>query len=328
VNLKGYKGILSHSTQTGKVFSKEISDRVRVVACLSRLPNILTSENPEETIGSYTWKKILSAVNAESKDSQVLVWGDEEDAATGVQEIILRAREALIGVPGETRQALADGTNGFERILPGPDRMYPDTDLPPLEITSERIEGLSKNLPKPLWERESQYRQVLVPEHQIRQIIKSPRAALFDRLLEKYKFKPARMADVFFEKVKRWERNKLQVAKISDSDWILFFDYAVRQPEILEDSDHIFTEYLGNQNFNLKEILDKYLPPAVQDNDVNQLIGQALDEEVDKIKEENKQHRFIMGKVMESCRGHMAGKKVSILVWQGLRERGRNERCI
>ena len=58
----------------------------------------------------------------------------EEDAETAAREIVIRARDAVAGVPGETRQALDDGTNGFERILPGADRMYPDTDLPPIGI--------------------------------------------------------------------------------------------------------------------------------------------------------------------------------------------------
>ena len=321
VNLKGYKQILSHTTQTGKVFSKEISDRVRVVACLTRLPNILTSENPEETIGSYTWKKICSAVSAELKDSQILVWGDEQDVATGVQEIIIRAREALIGVPSETRQALADGTNGFERILPGPNRMYPDTDLPPLEISSDRIQRLNKNLPRPLWEREKIYRQAFLPEHLIRQIIKSYQAKLFDDLLERYKIQPVKIAGLLFEKTKRWKRQNLPVEKIKEEDWHLFFDYTVRQPGILENSDKIFSEYLVNPDSKLSGILNKFVPPAVQEKDLFLLIAKVIDDEIMTIGDENKRHRFIMGKMMVPCRGHIPGKKVSMVVWHCLRER-------
>jgi len=321
VNLKGYKQILSHTTQTGKVFSKEISDRVRVVACLTRLPNILTSENPEETIGSYTWKKIYSAVIAEPKDSQILVWGDEQDVATGVQEIIIRAREALIGVPSETRQALADGTNGFERILPGPNRMYPDTDLPPLEISSDRIQRLNKNLPRPLWEREKIYRQAFLPEHLIRQIIKSYQAKLFDDLLGRYKIQPVKIAGLLFEKTKRWKRQNLPVEKIKEEDWHLFFDYTVRQPGILENSDKIFSEYLVNPDSKLSGILNKFVPPAVQEKDLFLLIAKVIDDEIMTIGDENKRHRFIMGKMMVPCRGHIPGKKVSMVVWHCLRER-------
>ena len=39
----------------------------------------------------------------------IVVWGPERDADTAVREIYLRAREALVGVPAETRQALALG---------------------------------------------------------------------------------------------------------------------------------------------------------------------------------------------------------------------------
>ncbi len=42
--------------------------------------------------------------------------------------------DALDGVPHETRQPLPDGTTDFERILPGPDRMYPDTDSAPIPV--------------------------------------------------------------------------------------------------------------------------------------------------------------------------------------------------
>ncbi len=179
VSLKNFNGILSHPTQTGKVFSKEISDRVRVIACLSRLPNILTSESTEETIESYIWKKIRNAVKATSRDSIILVWASEEDITTAVEEINIRAREATLGVPSETRQGLVDGTNAFERILPGADRMYPDTDLPPLEIGQDRIKEIAANVPEQVWEREKKYQQWSIPEHLRKIIARSLRASLF-----------------------------------------------------------------------------------------------------------------------------------------------------
>ncbi|MBU1633311.1 Glu-tRNA(Gln) amidotransferase subunit GatE, partial [bacterium] len=79
VNLKGFRGILSTPTQTGKVFSKEIADRVRVIACLTRIPNILTSESTEETISSFAWNKIRKTVEANSQDALILTWGNDQD---------------------------------------------------------------------------------------------------------------------------------------------------------------------------------------------------------------------------------------------------------
>ena len=46
----------------------------------------------------------------------------------------------LDGIPNETRQPFEDGSTDFERILPGPDRMYPDTDSPPSRVTRERVD--------------------------------------------------------------------------------------------------------------------------------------------------------------------------------------------
>ena len=87
-----------------------------------------------------------------------------EDIATAGREIMLRAREATLGVPSETRQALDDGTNAFERILPGPNRMYPDTDLPPVRLENARVQGIAAGLPEPPWQRERQLRELGVGE--------------------------------------------------------------------------------------------------------------------------------------------------------------------
>jgi hypothetical protein len=64
---------------------------------------------------------------AEGGDAIVVVWL-RPTTPTAAREVIARP-QALDGL-AETRQA-PDGTTGFERILPGPDRMYPDTDTPP-----------------------------------------------------------------------------------------------------------------------------------------------------------------------------------------------------
>jgi glutamyl-tRNA(Gln) amidotransferase subunit E len=50
-------------------------------------------------------------------------------------------------VPNETRKALPDGTTVFERVLPGPDRMYPDTDSAPIPIHNADIERTRSALP-------------------------------------------------------------------------------------------------------------------------------------------------------------------------------------
>jgi len=49
---------------------------------------------------------------------------------------------------GEVRGALENGETEFLRPLPGSQRMYPETDLPLLRISRDKINSLKKNLPK------------------------------------------------------------------------------------------------------------------------------------------------------------------------------------
>lgn len=58
VTLRGFKGLLNWQTQTETYFSKEISDRVRVVACLTTLPNMIHSDSTSETISIAEWQKV------------------------------------------------------------------------------------------------------------------------------------------------------------------------------------------------------------------------------------------------------------------------------
>ena len=73
--LRGYRGILSMRTQPETTFAKEISDRVRVIACLDRLPNIAHSDMEGETLSSTEWTKIKKLCRTGENDAVVVVWG-------------------------------------------------------------------------------------------------------------------------------------------------------------------------------------------------------------------------------------------------------------
>ncbi|MFO8172905.1 MAG: Glu-tRNA(Gln) amidotransferase subunit GatE, partial [Longimicrobiales bacterium] len=132
VRLPGFAGLLTHPTQPGVTFARELADRVRVIACPVDLPFTTHSDLGVESLSGQHWIQLSRALGADPADAIMVVWAPKEDAATAAREILIRAREALQGIPAETRQAFPDGTSGFERILPGADRMYPDTDTPPL----------------------------------------------------------------------------------------------------------------------------------------------------------------------------------------------------
>lgn len=321
VNLKGYNGILSHPTQTGRVFSREISDRVRVISCLTRSPNILTSESTEESIDSIAGNKIRKVLNATYHDALILVWGDKADVTSAVNEIKIRAKEATVGVPSETRQAMFDGTNGFERILPGADRMYPDTDLPPLEISEKRIKKLEEKIPETIWDREEKYREMGIPEHLIIPIASSIRAKLFQAITSNYKISPVLVARFMFEKVKEWKRDGLNINKLTNEIWHLFFKYVSKKEAIAELGDYFFRNYLKDSEYDFKTEIDKKLKLSLTNDELNELIEHAFQKDINTHVSKDKVHKQIMGAVMKSCRGIVLGKIVSEKVWQAMREK-------
>ncbi|MEX1368458.1 MAG: Glu-tRNA(Gln) amidotransferase subunit GatE [Nannocystaceae bacterium] len=158
VRLPGFGGLLGHRTQPGRSFDHELSERLRVIACLTARPFMTHSDQPEGgLLRASAWQRLRSALHADDEDAVVVVWGPTEDVATAVEELVGRCREALVGVPSETRQAHRDGTTGFERILPGPERMYPDTDTPPWPVPDAWLHEIDADLPERPHDRERRY---------------------------------------------------------------------------------------------------------------------------------------------------------------------------
>ena len=163
VNLPQFAGLLSHFTQPGHPFYSEFADRLKVIACLER-PNMATSEDLEDVVSRSVFEKAAKALNAGDNDAQIIFWANEDDVKTALETIEERALMAFDGVPQETRKALPDGTTIFERVLPGADRMYPDTDSAPIPLTNNYIEGLRQNIPDAVADRYAQMVAWGVPE--------------------------------------------------------------------------------------------------------------------------------------------------------------------
>jgi glutamyl-tRNA(Gln) amidotransferase subunit E len=180
VRLPGFAGLLGHPTQPGHVFAHEFSERVRVIACPEDRVFMRHSDDPDSGVREAAWRELRAAVGAGLGDVVVLVWAPPPDGETAAREVLLRAQDALVGVPSETRQAHADGTTGFERILPGADRMYPDTDTPPLPIPRSTVDAIRAALPEHPVSREDRYLGLGLHGQLARRLARSPWSSLFD----------------------------------------------------------------------------------------------------------------------------------------------------
>jgi glutamyl-tRNA(Gln) amidotransferase subunit E len=233
--LKGMAGTLSHPTQPDYTFAHELAGRVRVIACLDQRPILLHSEKWPDYRGSLAeLRKVRQRLHCEADDALVLVWGPEDDTVTAVNEIRLRYADAIDGIPNETRQPFPDGSTDFERILPGPDRMYPDTDSPPSRVTRERVDRLRAGLGEPPWERERRYAAVGVPVDVIHYLIRRGAADLVDRAVAATGADLRWTCFLFGERVKALRRAGVAVDTITRERWLELFRAFAERPVLRE----------------------------------------------------------------------------------------------
>lgn len=306
VALYGFRDLLRWPTQIDTYFSREISDRVRVVACLTTLPNIIHSDSPGETLASSEWQTLRRTLGASEEDTIVLVWGSKQDVTTAASEIALRAKEATIGVPSETRQALADGTNGFERILPGPDRMYPDTDLPPIRITQERLERIRAHVPEPVWERERWYRSLRIPTDCIEPLSVSPFAPIFARAVKDWGIDATAAAVILIQFPKRVAKITGRPAAFSKENMneVLraFRDGTLAREGILQ----VLLAMLSGVTFSHDNV-----PAPCTQTELDAIIGTEALALSAVLRRPERRLDALMGPVMHKVRGRVSGKSVA-----------------
>ncbi|MBE0433347.1 Glu-tRNA(Gln) amidotransferase subunit GatE [candidate division WOR-3 bacterium] len=180
VKLTGFAGLLNARVSPHRTFADEIEGRIRVIACLDKPPIMLHSDEPNGAI-PREWLLVKKKLEAKYTDSVVIVWGSAEDVRTALAEIAIRGREATQGIPNETRQVMATMDTDFERILPGPDRMYPDTDSPPIPVPAERLDEIRRHLARTPAEWRERYSRRLNPQL-LEQLITGGSIAQFDEL--------------------------------------------------------------------------------------------------------------------------------------------------
>ena len=307
VLLKGYKGLLRWQTQTDTFFSREISDRVRVIACLTTLPNIIHSDSPSETLASSEWQMLRKNSGATEGDTIVLVWGNKQDVTTGASEIVIRAREATMGIPSETRQALRDGTNGFERILPGPDRMYPDTDLPPKRITKEHLSRIKDTVPAPFWENQKWLSSLGVPSDLLVPLSYSPLAPLFQQAVREWKIAATLAAVVLIQypkRISKYFKRRVGFSKDTMKEILLAF----KEGKFTKEGFLPLMTRIADGSVLSRQVLPSSCTPAEL-----MTIVERVKEEIGSLKYHNSEKRpeVLLGRVMERVRGRMDGSVVA-----------------
>jgi glutamyl-tRNA(Gln) amidotransferase subunit E len=312
VHLPGFGGLLDKAVQPGFSFAHEFAGRVRVIACLDELPNLLHTDDAEAWAErERELKKLREAFGASHVDAVVLVWGPAEDAHTAADEVRIRAVEAIQGVPNETRQAFEDGHTDFERILPGADRMYPDTDSPPVRIDQARVQRIQAGLPRPPWEQLERYRALGLSAALADDVLLQGPPSLFERLLAASDARPVDLAVALAQRLPGLVRRRRRAARPTEEALrALFVRLAEGRfsrealPELLQGLDG---------EASVDGLLARLAPTPAPEGEVRDVIARVVSQELPRCRTQDAgaRLRFAMGEAMHALRGRVPGKALS-----------------
>jgi glutamyl-tRNA(Gln) amidotransferase subunit E len=147
IGLPGFGGLLSPPGEARERLGREFADRARA----SGVRGLFHSDEvPAQGIDGDVVVALRRLLGVSSPDDAFVLVGapKAEVARRALHEVRSRAREALKGIPSETRDPLPDGRTRYSRPLPGRDRMYPETDVPPVPVDPERLRRLRAALPE------------------------------------------------------------------------------------------------------------------------------------------------------------------------------------
>jgi len=223
VKICRFEKLLHYRLTPNRSFIDELKARVRVIACIDDEPIFFSSVDPSfPGPAAGEWCAVLKRLKAGSEDAVIVVGGSAQDVSTALSEISARVLEAGSGVQAETRQVLKGGETDFERILPGPNRMYPDTDSAPIPVSVSELRQIEKRLPTTPDDWRKRYESLLKLQT-INQLIDMDRIEVFEKVLERSGCNPRILAYTLTSVLPAMTRGGHDMKKNSNDNLVQLF---------------------------------------------------------------------------------------------------------
>ncbi len=317
IKLSKFKGILGKEIQPNRRFGTELASYVKARTKLKGI--IHSDELPAYGISNEDIKKIKKDLEIKADDAFVLVIGDELECAKALEIVLERCKQALIGVPKETRAVLKDGNSEYMRILGGEARMYPETDVPVIKIDKKLLEKIEKELP--LWaeEREELYIKHGLSKKLAEEMKLSNYAILFEKLISKG-FNANMVASILLETLTAIKREGYAIENLSDSMLEDFFK-ELEKTIPRELSKEVLKLWCRQPNLNLNQILKKLKIEKVEKQEVENIIREIVRKNKKMIKEKkNFAFKALMGDAMRILKGKISGKEIAEILHREIKK--------
>ncbi len=278
-----------------------------------------TDELPAYGITAEEADRLKHLVKAEPQDAAVFVADLQQNAADALKAVTQRAREALRGVPGETRAANPDGTTRYMRPRPGAARMYPETDVPPIRVTEGCLRELRGRLPELPEEKMMRLKKEYGLNPKLaKQILDSEYADLFETVAQETRFSPTVITVALTETMKALKRDGVETSKVVD-DQILGLFHLINSGEAAKEAiPDILTWLSEHEGAEAREAVKSLGLAMISQKELEATIESLMKENEGLIRERGKgAFGPLLGMIMKRVRGRAKAE----LVGETLREK-------
>ncbi len=317
--LPNFNGFLKRELIPDFRLGTELADRARF---WGRVGGIFhTDELPAYGVTAEEVEALRKAVNASKGDAVVFVADVPENAEDALRAVVERAREALEGVPAETRAANADGTTRYMRPRPGAARMYPETDIPPSPITSAFVEKVRQNLPEPAEKKLARLiKEYSLNEKLAKQVVDSEYSSLFEVIARESGVSATTVAAFLTETLKALKRDGTQTEQVSEEQLCQVFGLIGGGELAKEATADVVTWLAKNEGKSVQDAVSKLGLKMFSEAELAGVVDRAVAvnrQAVDKLGKNA--FGMLMGLVMKEVRGKADPELVSKLLKERLK---------
>ena len=316
VRLPGFAGVMNGDNKTLRLGS-EMAQRARTkgvkgIFHSDELPNYGIEQSYVDDLRSFL--RMTS-----ENDAFVICAAREKKATDALEAAVIRANEALEGVPEETRDPLPDGTTKYSRPLPGAARMYPETDVPPTTITDERLQQVKDNMPEfPEQIEKRLVDQYGINQQQARQIVRQSNDELFERIAQDRAMAPI-AATMFLNAYSEMEHDGIDTHVFTDDDILGLFVMLKDGRFAKEALPSILREMATGTA--AEDAIKKLGVEAVDAGEAAAIIEKIVNERADFVREKGMGAiGGLMGPVMGALRGKIDGKQANQLLTEAIKK--------
>lgn len=316
---KGFKGLLKREPIEGARLGRDLADLARLFGFAGIFHS---DELPGYGISQEEVSSISRRLGLDENDAFILLLGESRKAKRCMEAIRERLKAALKGPPSETRAPTPDGKTRFSRPRPGPARMYPETDIPPLPISEELLESLKPLIPEPWEKMVSSYAEKYgINYHLAEELLDTERAPLFERAISQTKLAPTFVAATLTETLKMLEREGLDISKLSEEVLLEAFSAIDSNRVAKEALPEILRAILSGEAKDVEEAIEKLSIKRISEGELERIVEEVIRGNIEAVKGRGaKAFGLIMGRVMDKVRGSVDGSKVSEVVRRKLQE--------